>query len=92
MEIIEKRREKTVEVDGITVTISMDQMEDIETLEALSDADNGNPLRIIPMLRRILGSDYERVKKELKGDSETLSIVRVTDWFVKATEALGEKN
>ena len=70
MELVEKR-EKTVEVDGITVTISMDRMEDIETVEAMTDFENGDPMARVPLFRRTFGVDeYKRIKKELKGDSE----------------------
>ena len=59
-------------VDGIIVEIPQERLEDMETLEAMSDIQHGNALEIVPLFRRIFREDYSRIKAELKGDSETL--------------------
>lgn len=92
MATAKKKEIKTTEIDGIKVSISMAILEDIETLEAMSDIHRGDATAIIPLFRRIFGDDYERIKKELKGDAETLSIEKVTKWFTDVIEALNEKN
>ncbi|MEG1433905.1 hypothetical protein [Eubacterium sp.] len=83
---------KKIEVDGISVEIPMERLEDMDTIEAMSDIQEGNALKIVPLFRRIFGGDYSRIKTELKGDSETLSVETMTNWFTKAMEALNAKN
>ena len=83
---------KKIEVDGISVEIPMERLEDMETLEAMSDIQHGNALEIVPLFRRIFGDDYKRIKAELKGDAEILSVENMTNWFTKAMEALNSKN
>ena len=79
-------------VDGIIIEIPRERLEDMETLEAMSDIQEGNALKIVPLFRRIFGDDYKRIKAELKGDSEILSVETMTNWFTKAMEALNAKN
>mgnify|MGYP000472958969 CR=1 FL=1 len=88
----QKESIKEIEVDGVKVAIPLERLNDIETLEAVTDIQDGNPMAIVPMLRRILGDDYGRIKNELKGDAETLSIDRMAEWFTAVMEALGTKN
>ena len=83
---------KKIEVDGISVEIPMERLEDMETLEAMSDIQEGNALKIVPLFRRIFGDDYKRIKAELKGDAEILSVETMTNWFTKAMEPLNAKN
>ena len=74
---------KKIEVDGISVEIPMERLEDMETLEAMSDIQHGNALEIVPLFRRIFWDDYKRIKAELKGDAEILSVETMTNWFTK---------
>ena len=83
---------KRIEVDGVSVSIPMERLEDMDTLEAMSDIQEGNALKIVPLFRRIFGDDYKRIKAELKGDAEILSVETMTNWFTKAIEALNAKN
>lgn len=92
MATVKKKKIESVEVDGVKVSISMAVLEDIETVEAMADIQNGNPLAIVPLFRKLFGTDYERIKKELKGDDETLSIEKITQWFTDVIEAINEKN
>jgi hypothetical protein len=90
--LISKPVIKDVEVDGVKVSIPMARLEDIETLEAMSDIQSGNALAIVPLFRKIFGGDYARIKSELKGNDETLSVERMSEWFAGVMEALGAKN
>ena len=83
---------KRIEVDGVSASIPMERLEDMDTLEAMSDIQHGNALEIVPLFRRIFGDDYKRIKAELKGDSEILSVETMTNWFTRAMEALNAKN
>lgn len=88
----EAQRIKTVTVDGITVSIDMEIMEDIETIEIIADTQDGNPLAMIKLFRHIFGKEYENIKKKLKGDARTLNIKKITDWFAAVMEAINAKN
>ncbi len=81
-----------VKVDGVEVLISKARLEDIETIEAMSDIQAGDALAIIPLFRKLFGDDYTRIKTELKGDDETLSIEKMSEWFSAVLEELGAKN
>ena len=81
-----------VKVDGVEVSISKARLEDIETIEAMSDIQAGDALAIIPLFRKLFGDDYTRIKTELKGDNETLSIEKMSEWFGAVLEELGAKN
>lgn len=64
-----KARPRAVTVEGVTVTISPDTLDDwdvMELLEDLQDDPEGNALKVVPLMRRILGDDYTHVKDALR--------------------------
>lgn len=69
---MENAKPKTVEVNGITVTVALDVMDDYELTEQLvinadPNATRGERLAALVRSYRILfGADYRRVKDELR--------------------------
>lgn len=76
------------EVDGIKVSVPVDAIDDFDLLVDLSEMQTGNPVRIVSAFRRLLGDDYERVMKELKGDSPRLTVTKASEFFHKTFKAL----
>ena len=80
-----------VEVDGVPVSIDRTVMsDDIETLELLADADDGNVLAVVRLMRHVLGAEqYANVKASLAKDGRT-SVSDMASFIGKVFEALGE--
>lgn len=56
-----------VTVDGLTVTVLADALDDFELLDELNDLDRGNPTRLPSLLRRIISADdYTKAMDHLR--------------------------
>ena len=80
-----------VEVDGVPVSIDRAVMsDDIETLELLADADDGNVLAVVRLMRHVFGAEqYTNVKASHAKDGRT-SVSDMASFIGKVFEALGE--
>lgn len=88
-----------VEVDGITVSVSRDDVDDIDVIEAIADvnsdltSDTDKMAAAIKVFRLVFGSDYERVKSELRDQHDgRCSVETFMQFFSDVLEAVGAKN
>lgn len=60
---------REVSVDGVTIRVdpkAFDDWEVTESLYALQNDPKGGALEVVPLMRRLLADDYERVKDALR--------------------------
>lgn len=65
-----------IRVKSITVMVDPVVTDDLEFLELLQELMEGNNLSSIPLLKKLFGADYDRVKDALRGKN---GIVKTTD-------------
>lgn len=58
-----------VTVQGLDLTINPDLFDDFELLEEMAAVADGDALRAVPLVRRVLGGDYARVLDHLRTES-----------------------
>lgn len=78
---------KTVTVDGIKVTISVDAIDDFELLDDLAQMQDGNAARIVSACKRLFGDDYSRILDELRVDGR-VKTSRVSQFFMDVFKAV----
>ena len=80
-----------VEVSGLKLSIDRAVFaDDMETLELLADADDGNPMALPRLLRHVFGDEqYGRVKDALRVDGR-VALSDMSDFMAKTFEAVGE--
>lgn len=91
-------KENTVTVDGIEVRASaFDVREDIEFMEALADSedpelDDGERLRaVVKLFRLVFGTDYPRIKRELRAkNGGELTIGQLTSFMAETIQAAAD--
>lgn len=83
-----KPKYQSVTVMGITANVCAENLDDYELFEKVAEYDN-SPVSFVLMLKALLGNDYERVVKELKGDADRLSLERIGEYFSELTKAIG---
>lgn len=77
---------KTVEVQGVKVTLDPDMFDDIVFLDHLDQMDQGNGLRIASVLRSLAGDQYQKVVDALKDEDTGRVPIEAASAFV--TEAM----
>lgn len=62
---------KSVEVTvrGLTLSVDPDTFDDFELLEEIAAVADGDALRVVPLAKRVFGSDYARVLDHLRTQS-----------------------
>ncbi|KFI56593.1 hypothetical protein [Bifidobacterium callitrichos] len=79
---------KTVTVHGVTLTIDPELFDDYEIVEDLYDVQSGeNPLKAVPLLRRLLGDKYEEVKDALRGEDGRITSEALDTFLTDLMEA-----
>ncbi len=74
-------KDLSVSVDGVSVTVSPDALDDFELLDDLSGLQDGNAAKLPSILRRLAGDDYKRILDELRGDAGRVSVKRATEFI-----------
>lgn len=89
----------TIEVQGITITINPQILEDWEVVECMGDVndptldDAAHLSATTRVMRLILGEDYQRIKKELREKNKgVLNIETMTNFLTETLEVLQAKN
>lgn len=84
-------------VDGISLNVKAEDLDDFELVEALADANSEDMdvqmQAVVRVFRIVYGDDYKRVKSELReknGGKLTTEIMM--GFFGETMEALGAKN
>lgn len=85
--VIPKDEPTTVTINGLTLTISpsvFDDLEILELLEQLAPADGTEPngLAIIPLLKRIFGTQYKDVKTALRDKTTGVITIDAVQSFI----------
>lgn len=57
---------KRITAAGIQVTIDTDVFDDYELLADMADVQDGNPLKAVSLIRRVLGDKHDEVIEKLR--------------------------
>lgn len=89
-----KKKDSLVDVEsmGIEVTIDTDRFDDLELIDMMDDVQEGDPLKVGKILKKILGKDWKRVYDGLRGDDGVVPASRAMQFFGEVMEAAGAKN
>lgn len=80
-----------VEANGVPVVVDRAAiMDDIETVELLADIDEGNPFKIVRLMKHVFGGEqYDEIKKSLAKDGRT-AVSDMVDFMGEVFAALGD--
>lgn len=80
-----------VEANGVPVVVDRAAiMDDIETVELLADIDEGNPFKIVRLMKHVFGVEqYDEIKKSLAKDGRT-AVSDMVDFMGEVFAALGD--
>lgn len=79
---------KKITVQGITLSVDPELFDDYEIVEDLYDVQSGeNPLKSVPLLRRLLGDKYEEVKAALRGEDGRITGETLDGFLTELMEA-----
>lgn len=88
-----------IKVDGIEVSVSASSFDDIDVIECIADAANPDSdqqtqmVAVVKLLRMVFGSDYKRVKSELrKRNGGRLTVETMSEFMNRCAEAVQAKN
>lgn len=89
-----KKEEKfiTHTYEGIEISIGVEQVDDIDLFEDLVAAKEGDELRIVPVMRHLLGDKYADVKEAIKKKCGRVSVQEMTALFEALFAKVGEEN
>lgn len=77
-----------VTVDGVTVHVSADALDDFELLDDLSQMQEGNGARVTSAFRRMFGDDASRILDELREESGRVRLSRASGFMVSVMKEL----
>lgn len=80
-----KAKTKTVTIQGIELTVDPNAFDDLEVLELLEllepvDGADPNALAFAPFARKVLGSQYKKVKDALRNANGRIPMGTITDF------------
>ena len=70
---------KKITAAGIQVTIDTDVFDDYELLADMADVQDGNPLKAVSLIRRVLGDKHDEVIAKLRDDNGRVPIDAVVN-------------
>lgn len=82
-----KQSEGTI-VDGITVTVTPESLDDFELLDDFSQMQNGNGARVTSAFHRMFGDDASRILDELREDSGRVKLTRASQFMMAVMKEL----
>lgn len=89
----------TIEIEGITLSVDPDILDDWDIVEAVSDSnnpdltDNERLIATTQLMRSVLGDDYKQAKTELrKKHKGKLTIETMSKFLAQVFEAVRAKN
>lgn len=90
---------RTIEVEGVSLEVDRDLLDDFEVAEAIADAtdesaDDTERMRaVVGLFRLVYGADYGRVKSELRAANDgRLTVETMMTFFTSTLEKLSAKN
>lgn len=80
---------KTATISGVELTVDPSLFDDLDVLDALDQINEGNPLRVAGLLRKLTGEKYNAVRDALR-DPETgrIPVERATEFFGELMAAM----
>lgn len=82
-------KNQSITVKGITVKVPKDVFDDIDLLEEVAEAEAGNPLRYVPILKHVFGDEqYELIKKGLADENGRTTVTAMSEFFSETAVAL----
>ena len=73
---------------GFAFEIDESVANDMELFEALCDLDNGDATAVVPVVRKILGSQKKALYDHLRGEAGNVPVNKVTEEIVDIFAAL----
>lgn len=91
---VEKAENEKLElvVQGITIHVWGDMLDDLELLEDLISLEEGNNRASISALKRVLGEEYELVKDALRDERGIVKTKDVGAFFFAVLDEVKAKN
>ena len=89
---IVKEQDKPLIVHGIKIDVDPKIFEDFEVFDLLGEVDGGNVFAITKLIKLIFGDDWARVKKELQGKEDILTITKASEFLIEVMKVAGAKN
>lgn len=78
----------SITVDGISLKIAKDVMDDMDVLDLLGEVQDGNVFAFSKLARRMFSDEgYAKVKEGLAGADGRTRVSDMSDFFVKALNA-----
>lgn len=78
----------TVTIQGITVSVPQDVLDDFELLDDMSQLQEGNGTKLSSVARRLFGDNFKTVMDALRGDNGRVSIEATTKFIQAVLEAV----
>lgn len=72
---------RRVTINGTTVTVANEALDDFELLDDLSQLEDGKASRLPSVARRLFGDDYRSILDELRGPNGRVQIERATEFI-----------
>ena len=77
-----------VTVEGVTVSVDVDALDDFELLDDLSQMQDGNGARVTSAFRRMFGDDSSRILDELREESGRVRLSRASKFMMSVMQGL----
>lgn len=78
----------TVTIQGITVHVAKDALDDFELLDDLSQFQEGDGSKLSAVAHRLFGDDFKVVMDGLRGENGRVAIESATEFIKETLEAL----
>ena len=78
----------TVTIQGITVKVDKDALDDFELLDDLAQMQDGDGARIASIARRLFGDDFKAVMDGLRGENGRVSVEATSEFIGELLAAL----
>lgn len=84
-----------VTVKGVTISIDPNVMDDIDLVDYIGAVQDGDIFAMPRVLKRMFGSDYQRIKAELADKAGVTTVTKFSNFLVEvmtAVNAIEAKN
>ena len=78
----------TVTIQGITVSVEKDALDDFELLDDLAKMQDGESARLASVAHRLLGDDFKTVMDGLRGENGRVSLEAASGFISELLTAL----
>lgn len=78
----------TLTIQGITVHVAKDALDDFELLDDMSQLQEGNGTKLSSVARRLFGDEFKQVMDALRGENGRVSIEATTKFIQAVLESV----